>query len=122
MMTELTIKLHKIVNLANAYCKTIWSAYMRENVPANATKLCTLWGALNQRISHVHETTLIMEYGQKWWDYVTKTEKKIYHLPDPKVKKAYDSVAHIVDQIMFLAKKHVENNTLPDLNNWALAY
>lgn len=42
-------------------------------------------------------------------------------LPDPIVKKAYESVSHVVDKIMFLARKHVEANTIPDFNAWALA-
>ena len=42
-------------------------------------------------------------------------------LPDPIVKKAYESVSHVVEKIMSLARKHVEANTIPDFNSWALA-
>ena len=121
MRTHLTIKLQKIANLANSYSKAIWSAYMAEQSPSKATKLCTLWGALHDRVSHVQEMVYVMEFGQKRRNAVTRKEEKVYTLPDPAVKKAYQGVAHIVDKIMFLAKKHVESNTLPDFNTWALA-
>lgn len=94
---------------------------MTEQSPAKATKLCALWGALNHRVNHVQTMIYHLEFGQKRWNRVTQQEEKVYTLPDPAVKKVYDSVSHIVDKIMFLAKKHVENNTLPDYNTWALA-
>ena len=94
---------------------------MVEQSPAKATKLCTLWGALHDRISHIQTTVYHLEFWQKWWNRVTQQEEKVYMLPDPIVKKAYESVSHVVDKIMFLARKHVEANTIPDFNAWALA-
>lgn len=123
MRTQLTVKLQKIANVASSYSKEIFNQYLREENPKRATMLCTLRGALDARISHVQEVIFVSEFGQKWRNVVTEKERKKvdYALPSPLVQKAYKSVAHIVDKIMFLAKQHVENNIIWSFQPYALA-
>lgn len=123
MKTQLSIKLQKIVDLANNYSKEIFNQYLREQDQQQATKLCTLWGALDSRVRQVQEIIFITEFGQKWWDVVTQKERKAinYNYPNPLVEKAYRSVAHIVDKIMILAKKQIEDNSIIWFNQIALS-
>lgn len=123
MRTHLTIKLQKIVNQANNYSKEIFNQYLREQNPQQATKLCTLWGALDARIRQVQEVIFVSEFGQKWRDVVTQKERRAinYNAPSPLVEKAYKSVAHIVDRIIFLARKQIEDNNIIWFNQIALS-
>lgn len=118
MRTNLTIKLQEIVNLASKYSKEIFNQYLREQDPKRATMLCTLWGALDTRVRWVQEVIYATEFWQKWWDVVTQKERKSieYSLPSPIVQKSFDSVSHIVDRIMFLARRHIENNYIGSLS------